>query len=74
MLIAFFCNGQEHLHEEDTEFSTKTNYYWTKSQTKIIEQGLIARVPHKVILKNLKDAVEMSYDIYPSSAQVGIKK
>ena len=66
MHIAIFCNGQEHLHEEDTEFSTKTNYYWTKSQTKIIEQGLIARVPNKVILKKLKDAVEMSNSKYPT--------
>ena len=74
MHIAIFCNGQEHLHEEDTEFSTKINYHWTNSQTKIVEQGLIARVPNKVILKNLKDAGEMSNGKYPTLAQVGTKK
>ena len=74
MHIVLFSNNEDHIHEEDSDYDTRVNYHWTLAQIKVIEHGVLSRLPNRVILKNLKENGEASNGKYPSLAQLGRKK
>ena len=75
MDIMTFCTIEEHFHEEDPNYSTKSNYHWTAQQEAIVLRGIKNNVKNSLILRNIKDegAVNGS-GIFPNLVQVGVKK
>ena len=75
MDIMTFCTIEEHFHEENPTFTTKSNYHWTAQQEAIVLRGIKNNVKNSLILRNIKDegAVNGS-GIFPNLVQVGVKK
>ena len=75
MVIVWHTPKEEHQHEEDPAFVTKTNYHWTAQQEAIIRTGIQSNTKNANILENLKDAgATNGSNKYPDLGQLGVKK
>ena len=54
MKIKVFDNSEDHFHEKDNKYYSKTKYYWTAKQEEIISVCMRNYVKNTVILHNLK--------------------
>ena len=75
MVIVEHTHREEHMHEVDPNFTTKTNYHWTPKQEAIIRTGILSNTKNANILENLKDAgATNGSGKYPDLGQLGVKK
>ena len=72
--IVLWTNQKEHSHIEDINYKTDKKYHWTVSQENLIRECIHNGHNNARILNCLKEKGASSAGIWPSLAQVGVKK
>ena len=72
--IVIWSNEKNHLHVEDVNYKTDIKYHWTIEQENIIRECIRNGRINSLILTELKKKGASLAGLWPSLAQVGVKK
>ena len=72
--IVIWSNEKNHLHLENVNYKTDIKYHWTIEQENIIRECIKNGRNNSLILTELKKKGASSAGLWPSLAQVGVKK